>query len=110
MKLLILRSVVDQIFKMNILDDCWGIFASPFAVSNNSKVVCIFHFFDMNQNFYRCSAIKSPEAISVAEVVICLNKDIVSVSPAPLSSYVQNSSSLLILNVQLHTNTPLSKW
>ena len=34
----------------------WMFFASPFSISNNSKVICIF---DIKQIFYRCSAIKT---------------------------------------------------
>ena len=30
------------------LDVCWGVFGSPFAILNNSQVICIFHMFDMN--------------------------------------------------------------
>ena len=59
----------------------WDVFASPFATSNNSQVLCIFDIFDMNKIFYRCSETKTSEKcechIRVAEVNICLDRDMV---------------------------------
>ena len=30
------------------LDNCWDVFANPFATSNNSRVVCILPTLDIN--------------------------------------------------------------
>ena len=50
---------------------------NPFAVSNNSQVVCIFHVFLMLIKIFTVALQLNLEARSVAEVDIYLYKDMV---------------------------------
>ena len=74
-----LRSAVKHIFKRIRLDVCWDVFASPFTISNNSLMICIFHIVDMNKILIVVLILKLSglKVRRVEEVDISFNRDMV---------------------------------